>query len=149
MWSKCEVIVPILWAAKGAKRIYKLKKGYINFKGQTHTRIGIRTANAISNWKGVLHAKRCQKHKMVYIVVKVIHTCNGLLARVNYTRNGLNATNDVKNSKGYKILIKVKHTRDGLNATNDVKHSKVYKILVNVKNPWWSKRHKRSNLKRV
>ena len=40
-------------------------KGYITPEGQTHIRNGINTANAISNSKGVLHAKRCQKHKMV------------------------------------------------------------------------------------
>ena len=49
---------------KGPKG-YINSKGYITQKGQTHTRKGINTANAISNSKGVLHAKRCQKHKMV------------------------------------------------------------------------------------
>ena len=79
--------------------------------------------------------------------MKVKHTRNGLnatkditnskgytiLARVNYTHNGLNATNDVKISKGYKILVKVKHTRHGLTAAKDLKNSKGYKMLVRVK----------------
>ena len=55
--------------------------------------------------------------------------------KVKHTRNGLNATNDVTNSKGYTILARVNYTRDGLNATNDVNNSKGYKILVKVKNP--------------
>ena len=40
------------------------QEGIQRQKDQTHTRNGINTAIAISNLKGVLHAKRCQ-HKMV------------------------------------------------------------------------------------
>ena len=55
--------------------------------------------------------------------------------KVKHTRNGLNATNDMTNSKGYRILARVNYTRNGLNARNDVKNSKGYKILVKVKKP--------------
>ena len=44
-----------------------------------------------------------------------------IFARINYTRNGLNATNDVNTSKGYKILVRVNYTRNSLNTTKDLK----------------------------
>ena len=54
-----------------------------------------------------------------------------ILVRVKHTRDGLNATNDVNNSKGYKILVTLgQKPHDGLNAANDLKTSKGYKILI-------------------
>ena len=92
-----------------------------------------------------------KKVKLIFghpVVVKVKHTRNGLnatndvinskgykiLARINYTRNGLNATNDVNTSKGYEILVRVNYTHNESNtAAKDLKNSKGYKMLVRIK----------------